>query len=111
MNLIVINDTNKISIEKLRMIPNNNYMIISYDELIRIPDELIFGCIVFVLGNNENEARILLNEAKRIQQKENCNVIVVAKENYFDIDEDRYLSDYTEYGKKISIMLQEERLC
>lgn len=110
-NIIVSNQISQINVDKIRMIPNNNYLLLTYDELVLVPDEILFGKIVFILDNDQEQAKKLLEYAKRLQIKENCGVIVVAREGYYDANEDRYLSDYTEYGKRLNIMLQEEILC
>ena len=79
-------------------------------EFDRLPDEIIFGKIVFICGRDHEKTKQMIRLTKQIRYKENCSVIVVAKENYYDDEEDRYLSDYTEYGKRLNIMLQEKIL-
>ena len=111
VNIIVTDEVKRIDIEKIRMIPNNNYLILTYDEAKIIPDEILFGKIVFILTNEYEKAQKMLKLAKQIKDKENCSVAIVADERYYDKEEERYLSDYTEYGKRLNIMLQEEILC
>lgn len=111
VNIIVTDAVERIDVTKIRMIPNNNYLIITYEEAKLIPDEILFGKIVFILENDQEKSQKMIRYAKKIQERENCSVIIVASEGYYDKEEDRYLSDYTEFGKRLGIMLQEEVLC
>ena len=111
VNIIVTDAIERIDVTKIRMIPNNNYLIITYEEAKLIPDEILFGKIVFILENDQEKSQKMIRYAKKIQERENCSVIIVACEGYYDKEEDRYLSDYTEFGKRLGIMLQEEVLC
>lgn len=110
-NMIVFEHKINVDMKLIRMIPRNDYLLLEIDEFIRIPEEMIFGSIVFVLMNDSSKNKKILKEAKKIQKSKIADITIVAPEEYYDEDEDRYLSDYTEYGRKLNIMMQEDRIC
>ena len=111
IRIIVVPDTNIIDMNMLKTIPEDNYMILNYEEFFNIPKEIIFGSLMIFLCSNKTQNGKLIKIAKRISESDNCSSIIVAPSDYYDEVEKRYLSDFTEYGKKVNVILQEDIIC
>ena len=88
-----------------------NYKISNYEEIFNITKEIIICTLKIFVFSNKTQNGKLIKIAKRISESDNCSSIIVAPSDYYDEVEKRYLSDFTEYGKKVNVILQEDIIC
>lgn len=108
--IIVLDTTEQIRLDQISFIGRDDYLILSKEEFLRLPDECLWGTIVFFV-DQEHGSDLMRVSSELREYRPDLNQIIVAPRGYKDVYEDRFLSDFTEYGRSITIINEEESIC
>lgn len=109
---LVLNNVPNNLIEDIRWNECNTNIIVTLDEVIKIPYNLICGTVVFFMTGNETENRQMLLQSEDIMKAcIDINVIYICPRDYYYNEEQHYLRDCLEYSLPVNVVLQEEVIC
>jgi transcriptional accessory protein Tex/SPT6 len=96
--------------KKLVNYMTNEYLLLSYDEFVKIPCDYIVGTVVLFLDPGKEHKQIRAAE-KTYGDGVDLNIIYVCEKDFYYEKEEHYFKDLVEYAIPISTILLEDIVC